>query len=343
MWGRSLDVYRASMRAAPPESLLHRLSGGPASLFGMVLGIEGLASAWRVAERSWNIRSGTADALGTLGASLWCALLALYAMKWLLRPRDALAELEHPVQCCFVGLVGVATMLVGVSITPHAPGVARVVIALGAAGALGFAAWRTGRLWQGGRDPSTTTPILYLPSVAASFVAASAIANLGWRAWAELAFGAGLFSWLAIESVVLQRLYTAPMLAAPLRPTLGIQLAPPAVACAAYLELAPADAGIFPAALLGYALVQAVLLLRLVRWIRAAAFAPAYWSFTFGATALAADSMRLAGRNAALATLAPWLFVVANALVALVAAGTLRLWFRAAPPAQPEPSPSMDP
>lgn len=118
MQRRSLDVYRASMRTASRESLVHRLSGGPASLFGMVLGMEGLASAWRVAERSWNIRSGAADALGTLAATLWCALLALYAMKWLLRPRDALAELEHPVQCCFVGLVGVATMLVGVSITP---------------------------------------------------------------------------------------------------------------------------------------------------------------------------------------------------------------------------------
>ena len=43
---------------------------------------------------------------------------------------------------------------------------------------------------------------------------------------------------LALESVILHRLLVHDALAVPLLPTLGMQLAPPAVGCVAYLGLA---------------------------------------------------------------------------------------------------------
>lgn len=38
-------------------------------------------------------------------------LIILYTLKWLTAREDALAESRHPIQCCFVGLVGVAPIL----------------------------------------------------------------------------------------------------------------------------------------------------------------------------------------------------------------------------------------
>jgi tellurite resistance protein len=66
-------------------------------------------------------------------------------------------------------------------------------------------------------------------------------------------------------------------------------------------------------------------LLRLLPWIYKPAYAPSYWAFTFGATALAFVPLREIelGETGALAELAPYLFVAANALVILVAIGTL--------------------
>jgi tellurite resistance protein len=104
---------------------------------------------------------------------------------------------------------------------------AALLTAFGAALTIGFALWRTGLLWRGERDHGATTPVLYLPLVAGAFVTAMAAGSLGYSDWAQLAFGAGLFSWFAIESVLLHRLYTGAALPLPLRPTLGIQLAPP--------------------------------------------------------------------------------------------------------------------
>lgn len=74
------------------------------------------------------------------------------------------AELEHPIQCCFVGLIGVATMLAGLAILPYSRIATEVLALAGFAITLFFLLWRTGLLWRGGRDPVTNTPVLYLPT-----------------------------------------------------------------------------------------------------------------------------------------------------------------------------------
>ena len=150
---------------------------------------------------------------------------------------QALKEAHHPVQCCFIGLAGVATMLIAIASLPYSQPLAFTLFVLGAGFTLGFALWRTGLLWQGERDSSATTPVLYLPTVAGGFVTAAGASALGYPDWGQLAFGASLFSWLAIESVLLHRLYTIAGLPVPLRPTLGIQLAPPVVGAVAYLSV----------------------------------------------------------------------------------------------------------
>jgi len=71
-----------------------------------------------------------------------------------------------------------------------------------------------------------------------------------------------VLSWLAIESVLVHRLYAASELLPPLRPTLGIQLAPQTVGCSAYLSITSGALDLFAQMLLGDGLFQALLLLR---------------------------------------------------------------------------------
>ncbi len=191
-------------------------------------------------------------------------LVVLFALKWLVGRDEALAEAAHPVQCCFIGLAGVATMLVAGGLLPYARGAALALFAVGAVFTVAFAAWRTGGLWRGERDEAATTPVLYLPSVAGCFVTATIAAALGYADWGQLAFGAGLFSWLAIESVLVRRLYNATSLAGALRPTMGVQLAPPAVGAVAYISVMPGPPDLMAHALIGYGLLQALILLRMV-------------------------------------------------------------------------------
>jgi tellurite resistance protein len=258
---------------------------------------------------------------------VWVMLILLYVAKWIWQREDAIAELHHPIQCCFIGLVPLSTVLVSMALLPHARSAALVLFFVGATGTILFTVWRHGGLWRGGRDPASTTPVLYLPSGAGNFVVAIALGAFGWTEWGVLFFGAGLLSWIALESVILYRLLNAEPLAVPLRPTLGIQLAPPAVGLVAYLSVTTGDPGVVAQVLLGYALLQALILIRLLPWIRAQSFSASYWSFTFGVSALALGAERMVDRGVIgpANEMAPILFIIANIVVGVVALGSIVL------------------
>jgi tellurite resistance protein len=298
----------------------------PAAFFGIVLGLAGLGGAWRLAHQVWQLPAPIGESIIFLAAVVWAMLVVLFALKWLLAREEAQKETAHPVQCCFIGLVGVTTMLVAGGLLPYSRLVADVLFAIGAAYTLLFAVWRTGGLWQGDRQDAMTTPVLYLPTVAGSFVTAAVASALGYQDWGQLFFGVGVFAWLATESVLLHRMFTV-TLPPPLRPALGIQLAPPAVGAVAYLSVTQGPPDVFAHMLLGYAILQALILLRLLPWILKEPFSPSYWAFTFGATALAAAPLRLIdrGETGPIATLAPILFIGANLAVGLIALCTIWL------------------
>lgn len=298
----------------------------PASLFSIVLGTAGLGTAWRAAEKLWSLPGAISEIIMAVAALVWAVLLVLYLLKWMAASPAAKAEIANPVQCCFVGLIGVATMLVAVGLLPYIYVVAAILFALGAAFTLGFGIWRTGFIWRGDRDPKSTTAVLYLPLVAGCFVLGNGLSQFGLPDWGQFAFGAGFFSWLAIESVLLQRLYTTEALAEALRPTLGIMLAPPAVGALTLINATGTNGDIIVHAMLGYAVLQAVILARMGLWI-SRRFVPSLWAFSFGATALASATIVLAARgdNGAIHALAPIAFATANILVLALAIGTLAL------------------
>ena len=299
----------------------------PAGFFGIVLGLLGLSAAWRAGSRLWRLPPFAGDALAFGGILVWATVLVLFAAKWVLAREAAQAEARDPVHSCFIALVGVATILVSVAALPWSRTGGLALFALGTAFTLAFGVWQTGNLLQGGRDPAMSTPVLYLPTVAGGFVGAAAAAAHGFPMVAQLAFGAGFFSWLAIESVLVHRLYTGEPLATALRPTLGIQLAPPAVGAVAALTVFGEAGRPLVAAMTGYALIQALVLLRLLPWIRRQPFVPGYWGFAFGATALATATLRLAesGADEGARLLAGVIFGAANIVIGAVIFGTLRL------------------
>lgn len=318
----------------------------PASFFGMVLGLAGLGGAWRAAHLAWGAPALVGELVMSVAGLVWLVVTILYGLKWLAAREVALTEAAHPVQCCFIGLAGVATMLVAGGVIPYSYGLALALYLVGAAFTVSFAVWRTGGLWMGERDLSHTTPVLYLPTVAGSFVAAAIGAALGFPEVGQFFFGAGFFGWLAIESVLLNRLLTAPAMASALRPTLGIQLAPPVVGAVSLIAVAPQAPLVLAHGMIGYGILQALILLRLLPWILREPLAPSYWAFTFGVTALATAPIRLLvlGDDGVVRYLAPALFVLANLVVAIVALGTLfRFWKQrvSAPAAKPALQPAI--
>ena len=305
----------------------------PASYFSMVLGLTGLGNGWRVAARLWGFPAWIGEAVMAVAVTVWAVLLLRFAIKWIADREAAKAEAAHPILCCFIALVPVATMLAGIGVLPHAHGAGTAIILAGATASLLFGLWRHGGQWRGGRDERTTTTVLYLPTVGANLVTAIALSALGWPTWGQLFFGAGVLAWIVQESIILGRFLTVEPLPLALRPTVGIQMAPPAVSLLAYAAVTVGPPDIVARMLLGYAIVQALMVLRLMPWIRQP-FTLSYWAFTFGATAISTGTMRFAerGDDPVFTMLAPVLFTMSNVVIIGLSIASV-LWVLRAKPA----------
>lgn len=297
----------------------------PVSFFGIAVGTLALANAWRIAVPLWQLPAEIAEIMTVAALAVWALLLVLYAHKWLRHRAAARTELDHPVQSSFVALVPVSSLLAAMALLPWSRPVALAVFVLAVVGGSALGLWLYGRLWQGGRAPEQVTPAIYLPAVAQNFVAGTAAAAFGWHAVGLWFFGAGLFSWFAIESLILGRATLQPPLPEALRPLLGIQLAPAVVGGVSWMAVNHGVPDLFAQVLLGYGLFQAALLLRLLPWIARQAFTPSFWAFSFGVAALPTLAMRLLGAGAIgpLGWFAPLSFAAANAIIGLLALKTL--------------------
>lgn len=288
----------------------------PASFFGIVLGLSGLGQAWRIAVRLWDMPSAIGEGLLLLSALVWAALLVAYLLQAIRYPEVVRSEFQHPVQGSTPALLAVSTLLIVLAALPYSRSLAWLLAAAGITWHLAFSLWHTGALWQGGRDTLDTAPTLYLPTVAGNFTSAAALGGLGHPDWGWLFLGAGIFSWLALESLIIQRLWHQKALPAAQRPLLGIQFAPPVVCAMAWLMLDPGSADRWLLMLWGYGLFQLLLGLRLGPWLGAEPFSPSYWAYTFGISAATVCGLKLAlaGVGAAQILAMP-IFVGANLFI----------------------------
>ncbi|MBM7124539.1 dicarboxylate transporter/tellurite-resistance protein TehA [Dyella flava] len=297
----------------------------PASFFGIVLGVVGLGSSWRVATRLWGLPSAIGECVMAVAASVWILLVAGYLSNWIRHRDAAMAEARHPIQCCFISLCPISTTLMGLVLLPYAHTLALLAWAAGSLGQLAFVVARAGGMWRGERDITNITPILLLPTVAGNLISSIVAGALGLHAFGMLFLGIGFFSWLVIDSIILFRLWTGPAMPAELRPTLGIELAPPVVSCMAYLANTQGHVDLFAQATWGYGLFQLLVLCRLLAWIMKQPLSPSYWAFSFGLTALSTGAlqMTLRGEEGVIAALAMPIFIIVNAVIVVLALNTL--------------------
>lgn len=265
----------------------------PAGYFGIVLGTIGMGFAWRYASQVWQVSHWLGDGLVILAMIIWGLLTGAFITRLIRFPHSVLAEVRHPVLSSFVSLFPATTMLVAIGFVPWFRPLAVCLFSFGVVVQLAYAAWQTAGLWRGSHPEEATTPGLYLPTVANNFISAMACGALGYTDAGLVFLGAGVFSWLSLEPVILQRLRSSGELPTALRTSLGIQLAPALVACSAWLSVNGGEGDTLAKMLFGYGLLQLLFMLRLMPWYLSQPFNASFWSFSFGVSALATTGLHL--------------------------------------------------
>jgi len=310
-------------KTQPAERVLNL----PAGYYGMVLGTIGMGFAWRYASTIWPVPHWPGEMLVLLAMTIWLLLTVAFITRAVRFPGSVLAEMRHPVMSSFVSLFPATTMLVAIGFVPWYRPLALALFSVGVVVQLSYAAWQSAGLWRGKHPEEATTPGLYLPTVANNFISAMACGALGFHDAGLVFLGAGVFSWLSLEPVILQRLRTAGELPAPMRSSLGIQLAPALVACSAWLSVNGGEADTFAKMLFGYGLLQLLFTLRLMPWYLSQPFNASFWSFSFGISALATTGLHLGQSSPSgfFHAIAIPLFIFTNAIIALLLVRTFIL------------------
>lgn len=322
----------AAAPASTPAAATSWLRRLPPGLFAIPLGLAGLAGSWgrlaqADAQAAWAAQLKTA--LAVLGLGVWALLAALWALKLLRHPEQVRGLWGHPLQGSFLALAPVSTLLivaVSAPIVTHAGLTAALLglVLLALALQLNIA-WRVvAQLTTGRIGPELVTPALYLPTVAGGFVGAMALQALGLHGWAVLLFGSGLGAWALLEARILHRLFAGP-LPLPLRPTLGLELAPTSVGALTLAVLWPQMPADVLLAALGIGTGPALAVLARWRWWIETPFSVGFWSFSFPLAAYASAIVEAVHRGAW--PLWPaWMAVgLATAVIAFLALRTLRL------------------
>ncbi|WP_115072618.1 dicarboxylate transporter/tellurite-resistance protein TehA [Canicola haemoglobinophilus] len=300
----------------------------PTGHFSMSLGLGGLTLAWRQAEMLFPYASLVEQDLTILSVGSWALFILLYLYKILKYYEQVQQELSDPIRVCILALIPLSSMVIGAILYKNYALVGKSLILLSVAGQTIFSVIYIGGFLKGKTfNEEAIQPTFYLPTIAVNFTSGACLALIGLVDLAYVYLGTGFLSWIFFEPLMLQRLRLNEFYA-PLRPTLGIVLAPAFVGSSAYLAINGGELDLWVKLLWGYGLLQLFFMLRLLPWIAEKGFTLSFWAFSFGLAAIANDAIVFINKGN-YPIIGTALFVFANMGFVLLLIITLKtLWKR---------------
>ena len=294
----------------------------PAGIFAISVGLFGLAGAWRrAASFGWPVAEDVAGFLIWPVGAIWIVSLTLYALKCRRHPQAVLREHRHPVQGSLQALLPLSVLLAVIHFNRPGQGVWLVLTLLALGLHLAIAVRVVTTLATGRMPSNAITPALYLPVVGGAMVGGMALATLHYPGWAAMLFGTGLSGWALLEARILSKLFEGPMPES-LRPTIGVELAPPVIAtltAAVIWPQLPADALMVG---LGVSIAPFIGVMARYRWWRNVPFSIGFWSFSFPLAALASAILEAVHRGGWPLWIGIAALLTASAVIAFLAVRT---------------------
>ena len=319
----------AAASASPGASSTASIQHLPVNLFAAVMGLAGLALAWRVAAKTLGADIAIADAIGVLAILVFLLITGGYLFKLARYPDAVRREFAHPVASNFFGTITIAILLLSAIVDRYSAALQQAVWTLGVISTIALGFLMVHRLLSGNAAPAGAVPAWLIPGVATLDIAVTgATMPMAWAGQANL-LAVAIGSVLAVVYFVMifSRLVHGEPLPAGMTPSLMILMAPFEVGFLAYLNLVQ-QVDLFAAVLFYFGLfLFAVLSLRVFR--RSIPFAASWWAIGFPLAALANAALKYADATggAVLTVLAAALLAFLSAAIAVLLVRTLHALF----------------
>ena len=319
-----------SMNPSPPTASApsaRSLCKLPVSLFASVMGLSGLALAWRLVHGSLGAPTFVGEAIGATAVLVFLLLALGYLTKLAKYPEVVRREFHHPVAGNFFGTIAISLLLLSAVVGPYSPPAAQAIWTAGVLATFALCYTVVSRLLKGQVDASHAVPAWIIPCVATLDIPVTgAHMPMAWVGEINLLAGAvGAVLALVLFAMILMRLVHRDPLAPGMTPSLMILVAPFAVGSLAYSNIV-GGMDRFAALLFYFALFMfAVVAPKVFR--PSIQFSAGWWAVSFPMAALANAALKYAEfRNSApLWVLAMVLLGAVSLVLAVLTVRTVRI------------------
>lgn len=269
---------------------LNRLKFFPIMMFAIVMGLSGITIVFEKAHEIYAFPSFIGQGLLVVDTLVFLTIVLVYASKTFKYFPEVKKEFNHPIRINFFAAVSISFLLLSVAYHPVSLEIAYYLFIIGTV-LQTFLTFNTISFWiNKNLELHHSNPAWFIPIVGNVLVPVAGVGFVDTNLLMYY-FSLGMFFWIVLTAILINRIIFHHQLAGKFMPTLFIFIAPPAVAFIAYVKMNGMQFDMFASSLYNLALFFTFLLLFMYKNFLNLQFFISWWAFTFPLTAVTIASM----------------------------------------------------
>jgi tellurite resistance protein len=267
----------------------NRLQFFPIMMFAIIMGLSGLTIVFQKADEILGFNIGINMLLTQIDTVLFIGILIGYLAKIVRYFSEVKKEFTHPVRINFFAASAISFLLLAIVYHPINHTIAVYCFYIGTVMQTFFTFYTISFWINKNMEMNHSNPAWFIPIVGNVLVpvAGAGIADVNFLMYY---YSIGMFFWIVLTSILINRIIFHHQLAIKFVPTLFIFIAPPAVAFIAYIKMY-GEFDMFASMLYNLALFFSFLLFFMYRNFLNLQFFISWWAFTFPLAAVTIASM----------------------------------------------------
>jgi len=297
----------------------NRLEFFPVMMFAIVMGLSGLSLVLLKAHAVLNLSAILGNVVSFLAVIVFVVILGTYALKIIKYTQMVKDELAHPVRINFFAAISISFILISMIVKNINENVAFVLFIMGALLHL-FFTFYTLRFWiTQNVEILHSNPAWFIPIVGNLIVPIGGVGFVD-NAILLFYFSVGIFFWIIMLSIILNRIIFHHQFAQKFMPTLFILIAPPSIGLLSYFKLT-GSLDMFAHILFNLGLFFTLLLIFMYQSFLHIKFFISWWAFTFPlATIALASILMFEQTNGAFYAYLSYFFILFLTIVVIIVA-----------------------
>ena len=268
----------------------NRIKFFPITMFATSMGMGGVTIMYQKSAEVFGVPHIIGTSLMYIVTAMFFIITAMYILKYIKYPKIAIKEWNHPIKINFFAAFSISMLILAIIYKDEFESISFFFWSVGTALHF-YLTLYTIRFWiNSNQELQHSNPAWFIPIVGNVLVP---VAGVGFAPLGLLMyfFSVGVFFWVILFAVLINRIIFHHQLAGKFMPTLFIFIAPPAIAFIAYFKMFGVADDMFALVMFNLALFFTILVAFMYKNFIKIKFFISWWAFTFPLAAMTIASM----------------------------------------------------